>query len=253
MDARQPAGVPGPQRPGRRDDVPGGARRRAQPRAVLQHGRDPAGSAGHAVHDRHGRPGAHPAAQAGQLRVHPQAGDGQGAGDRAALRHPDRRGVRARRMPTSSATSRRRCRWRSSATCSACCPRSATNCSSGPTTWCAVCQLDGRRADDPEADGHVRRVHRLHQGRDRRPSCRPHRRSVLGPGQRRGRGPEDVRRRDRLRDAADPHRRRRDHPAHALGRHRSASAAPGSVAAAGGGCRVCCPAPSRRCCAGPRR
>ncbi len=33
------------------------------------------------------------------------------------------------------------------------------------------------------------------------------RRPVLGAGPRRGRGPEDERRRDRLRDAADPHRR----------------------------------------------
>ena len=42
-------------------------------------------NAGHAVHDRHGRPGTSVAAQARQLRVHPQAGDGQGALDRKAL------------------------------------------------------------------------------------------------------------------------------------------------------------------------
>ena len=56
---------------------------------------------------------------------------------------------------------------------------------------------------------------------------------------------------DRHRDAADPDRRRRDHPAHAVRRHRAAVASPRSVPAPGRPTRTCCRARSRRCCAGP--
>ena len=98
LDAGQPAGVPRPQRVGRRRQLSVGARRRTQPGVVLQHRRHPAGHPGHAVHDRHGRSRTCVAAQARQLRLHPQARDGQGAVDRHAVRHADRLGLRTRGM-----------------------------------------------------------------------------------------------------------------------------------------------------------
>ena len=61
----------------------------------------------------------------------------------------------------------------------------------------------------------------------------PDRRPVQRPGERRGRGPADVGRRDRHGDPADPDRRRRDHPPHAVRWHRTAAAPPRSVGSAG--------------------
>ena len=55
-------------------------------------------TAGHADDDRHGRSRTSVAAQARQRRLHPKAGEGQGAVDRQAVRHADRRGMRARRV-----------------------------------------------------------------------------------------------------------------------------------------------------------
>ena len=115
----------------------GGDRGRAQPRAVLQRGRHPARPAGRRDDDRDGRSATSVAAQARQLRIHPQTREGPGGLDRFPVRHADRRGVRARRVrlrlgPRRAAADgghRRHARGasRTNARCS----------SSGPTIWSA--------------------------------------------------------------------------------------------------------------------
>ncbi len=223
MDACQPAGLPRPQRAGRGHHTPGCAGRRTQPRTVLVRGRHPARPAGHALHDRHGRSLTSVAAQARQLRLHPKAGDGQATVDRAAVRHADRRRVRTRRV-------RLRARHRRTAADGGN-RRHARGAARGARHAAQVVRRPGvraelarRRADRQAADGHLRGLHRVHDGRHRQAPRRAHRRPVLGPGPRRGRGRADVRRRDRHGDAADPHRRRRDHPSHTFRWHRTASA-----------------------------
>ena len=133
---------------------------------------------------------------------------------------------------TSSAISPRRCRWRSSATCSECCPEEREHVPQ-------VVRRSGQRAEqhtirrtwNPGGDGRVRRLHRIHDGHDRGAQGRADRRPGQRPGHAEVEGTAEVRRRDRHRGPAAPDRRRRDHPAHTVRRNRAIAAAPRSARA----------------------
>ncbi len=81
LDAGERTGIPGPQRFGCRVDVPGRHRGRAKSRTVLQRRWRPARPRSDRDDDRDGRSATSVAAQARQLRFHPQARQRPGTQD----------------------------------------------------------------------------------------------------------------------------------------------------------------------------